>query len=289
MTMWMRAAVAGAVLLTATAQAADRAVTHRVLGQDRGKIAILNAKGEVEWETPCSFVTHDIQLLENGNVLVSPNANEVAEIAKDGKVVWHYVSKPQAPYTGAVEVHAFQRLRDGLTMIAETGNKRIIEVDKDDHIVHEVPLTVDHPSSHRDTRRARKLDNGHYLVCHEGDGVVREYDGTGKVVWSYALDLNGKPRTDGHQGHGKEVFNAVRLLNGDTMIAGGNNNRVFEVTPEGKTVWSIDQDEQPGIHLCWVTDLEVLPNGHLIFGNTHAGPDNPQLFVVTREKKVVWT
>ncbi len=81
----------------------------------------------------------------------------------------------------------------------------------------------------------------------------------------------------------------MRLPNGHTMIAGGNNNCVLEVTPEGKIVWSIGHDELPGIRLAWVTTLQLLPNGNLIVGNTHAGPDNPQLFEVTREKKVVWT
>ena len=35
--------------------------------------------------------------------------------------------------------------------------------------------------------------------------------------------------------------------------------------------------------------MQLLPNGNLIVGNTHAGPENPQLFEVTRDKKVVWT
>ncbi len=38
-----------------------------------------------------------------------------------------------------------------------------------------------------------------------------------------------------------------------------------------------------------MTTLQLLENGHLIVGNCHAGPDNPQLFEVTRDKKVVWT
>ena len=38
-----------------------------------------------------------------------------------------------------------------------------------------------------------------------------------------------------------------------------------------------------------MTTLQLLPNGNLIFGNCHAGADNPQLFEVTRDKKVVWT
>ena len=54
-------------------------------------------------------------------------------------------------------------------------------------------------------------------------------------------------------------------------------------------VWKIDHDELPGIRLFWVTTLQLLPNGNLVVGNCHAGPDNPQLFEVTRDKKVVWT
>jgi hypothetical protein len=268
---------------------AQSPVAHRLIAQDKGHVAILNAKGEVEWEISNPFVSHDIGVLPNGNFLLHSGPATITEVTPEKQVVWEYTSKPNPPYAGVVEVHAFQRLKNGLTMISETGNRRIVEVDKSGKIVHETPLTVDNPSSHRDTRRVRKLDNGNYLACHEGDGMVREYDPSGKVVWSYKLDLNGQPRTPNHDGHGVEVFNALRLPNGNTLIGGGNNNRVFEVTPEGKTVWSIERDELPGIHLCWITSLQVLPNGHIIFGNTHAGPDNPQLIEVTRDKKVVWT
>ena len=38
-----------------------------------------------------------------------------------------------------------------------------------------------------------------------------------------------------------------------------------------------------------MTTLQHLPNGNLIVGNCHAGEANPQLFEVTRDKKVVWT
>jgi hypothetical protein len=138
---------------------------------------------------------------------------------------------------------------------------------------------------------ARKLSSGNYLVCHEGDGVVREYDDSGKVVWSYALDLAGRPAAPGHgpEGHGTAVFGALRLASGNTLMACGNGNRVIEVTPAGKTVWSMEQKELPGITLAWVTTLQVLPSGNIIVGNCHAGESNPQLIEVTRDKKVVWT
>jgi hypothetical protein len=265
--------------------------THRVLAADRGRVAIVNAKGEVEWQVEVRHDVHDLHQLANGNLLLPTNATTIVEMTPEKKIVWKYQSKPKEGYKGRVEVHAFQRLDNGLTMIAEGGNRRILEVDKDGKIVHEVPLTVEHPSPHRDTRRARKLDNGHYLVCHEGDGKVREYDGAGKVVWTYTLDLAGRPRSPGHgpEGHGTEVFSALRLPSGNTLIAGGNNNRVLEVNPAGKIVWSINHDELPGIRLAWVTSLQRLPNGNTIVGNCHAGKDNPQLFEVTPDKKVVWT
>ena len=269
---------------------AEKDRNYQVLGADNKHIAIVNAKGEVEWEVPNQArEIHDIQMLPNGNVLFQTSYTTVVEMNRDKQILWQHESKPKAGYTGAVEIHSYQRLKDGLTLIAETGNMRLIEVDKNDKIVHEIPLTVEKPNSHRDTRMVRKVDNGHYLVCHEGDGKLREYDGNGKVVWTYVMDLNGRPRTPGHDGHGTELFGVMRMPNGNTMIAGGNNNRVLEVTPAGKIVWSIDQKELPGITLAWVTTLELLPNGNLIFGNTHAGPENPQLIEVTRDKKVVWT
>ncbi len=285
-------AALGLLAIISTAGADDKPTpAYRVLGQDRGKVAIINGKGEVEWEVACPFGSHDIALLPNGNFLLHTGATTIVEMTPEKKVVWKHESRPKEGYKGQVEIHAFQRLDNGLTMVAESGNRRIIEVDKDDKIIHEIPLTVDKPASHHDTRLARKLDNGHYLVCHENDGVVREYDDKGKVVWSYTLDLGGRPASPGHgpEGHGTAVFGAIRRENGNTLIATGNGNRVIEVTPEGKIVWSIGHDELPGIRLAWVTTLHLLPNGNLIVGNCHAGPDNPQLFEVSRDKKVVWT
>ncbi|MGE3821242.1 MAG: hypothetical protein AB7I30_17650 [Isosphaeraceae bacterium] len=262
---------------------------RRVLGVDRGSLSLVDATGAVVWRYPNPFTTHDLARLPSGNVLLQSGPARVIEVSPEKTIVWSHTSRPKPGYDGRVEVHAFQRLDDGRTMIVESGNRRIIEVDPQGAIVKEVPLRVDHPNPHRDTRQARKLPNGNYLVCHEGDGVVREYDGDGRVVWSYALDLAGRPRTPGHDGHGKEVFSALRKPDGHTLIATGNGNRVIEVDPSGKVVWSIERDELPGIRLAWVTTLALLPNGNLVIGNCHAGPDNPQLIEVTRDKRVVWT
>ena len=282
--------VAFFLAFTSVAFAADPP-TYRVLAADNGRVAIVNEKGKVEWEIANKAEVHDLALLENGNVLFPTSRNTVVEMTPEKKIVWKYEAKHKEGYKGGIEIHAFQRLADGKTMIAESGNARIVEVDKDGKIVVEIPLTIDKPNAHRDTRMARKLENGNYLVCHEGDGKLREYDAKGKVVWTYTLDLGGRPRSPGHgpEGHGNELYGAIRLKSGNTLIGTGNGNRVIEVTPEGKTVWELKQDELPGIKLAWVTMLQVKENGNIIVGNCHAGPDNPQLFEVTRDKKVVWT
>jgi hypothetical protein len=280
----------GLIALAAPAFAADPPA-YRVLAQDNGHVAVVGPGGKIEWEVECKYNSHDIHMLPNGNLLLHTGPATVTEMTPEKKLVWKYEAKPKEGYKGPVEVHSFQRLADGNTMVAESGNRRIVEVSPEGKIVKEIALVVKNPDPHRDTRMVRKLPSGNYLVCQEGDGCVREYDPMGKAVWEYQLDLGGRPQSPGHgpEGHGTSVFGALRLENGNTLIAGGNNNRVLEVNTDGKVVWSIDQKELPGITLAWVTTLQALPNGNLIVGNCHAGPANPQLFEVTRDKKVVWT
>ncbi|HEX4590143.1 MAG TPA: hypothetical protein VH120_09470, partial [Gemmataceae bacterium] len=161
------------LLLIASGAPAAEPVAHRVLAADKGKVAIIAADGNVEWEFANGAECHDLWLLPNHNVLLALSPTTVAEVSPDKAVVWKYEAKPKAGPKGRVEVHAFQPLPDGRVLVAESGNRRIIEVDRAGKIVKEIPLTVDKPDPHRDTRMVRKLDNGHYLVCHEGDGTVR--------------------------------------------------------------------------------------------------------------------
>ncbi len=178
-------------------------------------------------------------------------------------------------------------------MIAESGPGRIIEIDRAGKTLKTVKLKVDHADPHRDTRLVRKLASGNYLACHEGDGVVREYDGdSGAVVWEYPVPLFGQERHDGHEpeAFGNQAFAAVRLASGNTLISTGNGHSVIEVTPANEIVWKLSQHDLPHITLAWVTTLDVLVGGHYVIGNCHAGPDNPQLIEIDpRSKQVLWT
>ena len=238
---------------------------------------------------------HDIHVLASGNIMVQERNRKIVEIdTKTKKVIWSYDCTQQNGNQGKrIEAHAFQPLANGHIMIAESGAGRIIEIDRNGKIHHQIKLKVRQPHPHRDTRLARKLPNGNYLVCHEGDGAVREYEGkTGEVIWEYDIPLFGKERRGGHgpEAFGNQVFGAVRLPNGNTLIATGNGHSVLEVTPAKKIVWKIEQKDLPGITLAWVTTLEVLPNGNYVIGNCHAGPQNPLVIEIEpKTKKIVWT
>lgn len=280
------------LLFADTLSAAEPTRRFIVTDSSKQRVAIIGEDGKTEWEYKIGPL-HDVHVLPNGNVLMQNTWTHVLEVnPKDDSVVWEYEAKNSPGADGKrIEIHAFQRLKDGNTMIAESGRTRIIEVDPTGRIVKKVQLKVAAPHPHRDTRLARKLNNGNYLVCHEGDGVVREYDGDGKIVWEFEVPLFGRKPTNGHgiEAFGNQCFSAVRLRNGNTLIGTGNGHSVIEVTPAGQDVWSLHQNDLPGIQLAWVTSLQVLPDGNILIGNCHAGPDNPQLVEVNRAKQVVWS
>ncbi len=275
---------------------------HSLATQGNGQLVILDKRGDIEWQMPWKPI-HDIHLLANGHLMVQRGKTAVVEIDPESKkVVWEYDSATSNGNRGKqVEVHSFQPVagwpaEGGRVMIAESGSARIVEVDRDGNIVHETPLVVDRPHPHHDTRLVRKLASGNYLVCHERDGKVREYAGPeserpGEVVWEYEVPLFGREPREGHgpESFGNDVFAAVRLENGNTLVATGNGHSVLEVTPEKEIVWKLAQHDLEGITLGWVTTIEVLANGHYVIGNCHAGPDNPVLVEIDpATKKVVW-
>src|ERR1051326_2003372 len=140
---------------------------RRVLGADDSthRLAIVAADGSLEWEMRVSAI-HDASVLPNGNILFQQGWTKILEATPAKEVVWQYdAAKMNGNEGKRVEVHAFQRLPNGFTMIAESGPGRISEVDKDGHLRNETKLKVNHPSTRGETRLARKLASGNYLVA----------------------------------------------------------------------------------------------------------------------------
>ena len=266
---------------------------HRVLLHGNGRLAIVESDGEISWEMKLGGI-HDIHVLDSGHFVVQQGNREITTIDPETKKIVSRLDVSKSPRNAGkpVEVHAFQPLEDGHWMIAESGPGRIVEVDAEGKVTKQVELKRDKPHPHHDTRLARKLDNGNYLVAHENDGAVREYDGeTGEVVWDYAIPLFGNERSGGHgpDSFGNQAFAALRLPNGNTLIATGNGHSVIEVTPDKEVVWKVAQNDLEGIRLSWVTTLEVLDSGNIVIGNCHAGPGQPLLVEIEpKTKEVIW-
>lgn len=261
--------------LASEAGAQQKGEARSVFAADYQKklAAVVGANNEVKWTIGIRDI-HDVQHLSDGHWLLQTSFGNVVEVDAEGKEVWRYEAG-KTDRGGPIEIHAFRRLGNGLTMIAESGAARIIEVDRDKKIVHSIPLSVPNPDAHRDTRLVRPTPNGNYLVAHEALGVAREYDRAGKIVWEYNV--------------GSKLYSAVRLKNGNTLIGTGDGHRVIEVSPEKEILWQIQEKELAGVQLAWITMVDRLENGNTWIVNCHAGPENPQVLEVTPEKKVVWS
>ena len=148
---------------------------------------------------------HDLHVLPNGHVLFQTDWTTVVELDPgSGEEVFRFDAKQLvSDSVQRVEVHAFQRLENDRTMIAVSGAAKLIEVDREGEIVHEIGLNVPKPHPHTDTRLVRKLPSGTYLVCHESQGRVDEYDASGDVVWSFEVPLFDRETA---KGHGLDAF-----------------------------------------------------------------------------------
>jgi hypothetical protein len=240
--------------------------------------AIFDEDSQIVWEVPGR--SHDGCVLENGNVLVTFTDTAQEFMAGTKEVVWSYKLAPENKELGTPV-----RLDNGLTMLVERGvNPRIVEVDADGKIQHEVKLQPDTDDIHMQTRMARKLPSGNYLVPHLFAFKVKEYTPTGEVVNSIATDL---PEFGGREVH-NWPFTAIRLPNGNTHVNLTHGNKVAEFDAAGKVVWKLENSDVDN-RLADPCGGQRLPNGNAVicsYGQQDAAM--PRMFEVTRDKQVVW-
>ncbi|MBI1320235.1 MAG: hypothetical protein GC168_15015 [Candidatus Hydrogenedens sp.] len=242
------------------------------------KTALFNEDSEIVWEVPGN--AHDGYVLPNGNILVSDYKVSREYKAGTHDVVWSYELSPENKEMGTP-----QRLDNGLTMLVERGLKpRIIEVDAAGKIVHETPLQPDTDDIHMQTRMARKLPNGNYLVPHLFAFAVKEYSPAGEVVDIIRTDLE---EFGGREGK-NWPFTAIRLDNGNTYVNLTHGDKTAEFGPDGKVVWRLDNSDVDG-RLSDPCGAQRLPNGNtIVCSYGQRDPSKCRIFEVTRDKEVVW-
>jgi hypothetical protein len=241
------------------------------------KTAIIGEDSRILWQIPDR--SRDGFVLPNGNILVSL-AKEVREYTRAGEIVFRYAL---APENG--EMGTSVRLENGHTMIVERGKKpRLIEVDAAAKIVKEVPLQPETENVHMQTRMARPLPNGNYLVPHLLAFKVKEYRPDGSVVTVFPTDLE-------ELGGRKEEnwpFTAIRLANGNTLVNLTHGNKTVEFDAGGKVVWKVTNADVGG-RFADPCGGQRLANGNTVicsYGQKAA--DKPKAFEITRDKSVAW-
>ena len=238
---------------------------------------LLNEKSEIVWQT--KGYGRDGFVLKSGNVLVSIG-NVAKEITREGKVVWSYeLSKENK------ELGSCVRLDNGNTLIVERGVKpQLLEVRKDGSVAVTVPLKPETKNGHMQTRMARKLPNGNYIVPHLLAFAVKEYKPDGTVVRTIRTDLE---ELGGRKAR-NWPFTAIRLKGGNLLVNLTNGNKAVEFDPSGKVAWRVDNSHVGG-RFADPCGGQRLANGNtLICSYGQRKGDMPKLFEVTRDKKVVW-
>lgn len=252
-------------------------ITHSFFLAGPDFTGIIGEDGEVLWDAE-KPAARDGWVLENGNILICWS-DEIKEYQND-EVVFQYVLDT----TVNKELGTVQRLGDGSTLITELGKQpRLLEVDREGKITIDVPLKPETDNAHMQTRMARKLSNGNYLVPHLLAFKVKEYTPAGEVVNSFATDMDFLG--------GREAknwpFTAIRLANGNTLINLTNGNKTIEVDGEGKVIWKAGNDDFEGDPFDDPCGAQRLPNGNTVIASYHS-KDGIKLFELTREKEMVW-
>lgn len=258
------------VLAAGTARAAER--EFACADYTAGKVFVIAADGRIAWQSPAPNC-NDLWVLPNGNLLFT-TGHGVKEVTRDGKTVFEYTSRS--------EIYACQRLENGNTFVGECNAGRLLELAPDGTMVKEVRLLPEgKDGGHAYMRNARRLPDGHYLVTHYGESVVREYDAGGRKVWE--VKAPGGPHS------------VARLPDGNTLVSTGDRAgppTLLEFDRAGKLVWSLTNNDLPGKPLRFCTGFHRLPNGNTVLSNWLGHGQfgkAPHLLEVTREKNVVWS
>jgi hypothetical protein len=249
-------------------------------GEGYNTIFLVN-NGRVAWtySTPKGGEIDDVWMMTNGHILFS-RMSYVEEVTPQREVVWHY----DAP--AGTEIHTCQPIGLDKVMIVRNGlppmlmiiNKKTGKVE----VEHSLPAEseTDPKTVHPQFRRARVTANGTYLLSFLKMNKVMEFDKDFKPVWTCEIPT---------------PWAAIRLKNGNTLIADEREKLVREVNPKCEAVWEFKQADLPAeIVFHNIQTAERLANGNTVIFSSTGGtkredrPNIIQAVEVTPDKKVVW-
>lgn len=221
------------------------------------------------------FPNHQLLVTDIGNL--DRTGGHVLVTDFSDRLIWEYAGHLDIP-------HAAYPMPNGDVLIADTGDNRVIEVNRSSQIVWDSDnLGKGHGVLGQGTMSdgrpllypndAKPLANGHILISCRLQNRVIEITRTGQIV----REIDGL--------HGQH--NPDLLKNGDVLIADSGADRVVEVNQRGNIVWQFGGESGGADILNWPRDANLLPNGHILITDSA----NDRLIEVTRSHRIVrrWT
>ncbi|MAG56486.1 MAG: hypothetical protein CMJ83_09360 [Planctomycetes bacterium] len=176
------------------------------------------------------------------------------------------------------------------TLIVERGpDPRLLEVSRDGRIRVDIPLNPETGNGHMQTRVARKLPNGNYLVPHLRGFAVKEIRGQGmRFGW------HGGPHDQDRPPRARRPQARELALYGDPTRQRQHARQPHPrqqdggVRPERERHLEVDNSHVGG-RFDDACGGQRLSNGNTVICSYHQKkPDRAKLFEVNRAKKVVW-
>ena len=265
------------LFLSVQASPADE-IRHSLFIAGPNFTGILDEDGKIAWDSGRKGA-RDGYVLPGGNILIAWT-NEVLEYRRDKSIAFRYLLSKENKEIGTV-----QRLENGDTLITELGPRpRLLEVSPTGEIKVDCPLKPETDNAHMQTRMARKLPSGNYLVPHLLAFKVKEYRPDGTVVKEFPTDL---PEVGGRKEE-NWPFTAIRLANGHTLVNLTHGNKTVELDKEGKIVWKVTNDDFANKPFSDPCGAQRLPNGNTVIAS-YAAQKGIKVFELTPDKKIVWT
>jgi hypothetical protein len=249
-------------------------------GEGYNTLFLVNG-GKVIWtfNTGKGGEIDDVWLMTNGNILFA-RMHYVAEVTPRKEIVWRYDPPP------GTEVHSCQPIGLDKVLLVQNGlPPKLMIIDKKSGAVEleralPAQSLTDQKTVHAQFRRIRMTSKGTFLAPFLKMHKVVEYDKDLKEIWNYAIST---------------PWAAIRLHNGNTLIANEREKLVREVSPKGETVWEFKQaDLPPNVVLHNIQTADRLANGNTVIFSSTGGtkkedrPNIIQALEVTPDKKLVW-
>ena len=184
---------------------------------------------------PYNISPQMVQRLSNGNTLIC-ECWDVIEVTPEGRIVWQFGEWARE---GSDDTHlkgalsAWEYESTGKVIIADTGNSRILEVDKKTKKITRKLLGLKHPVS-----CFVEPDSGNLIVAEKDTHLVYEIDWEGNIRWQFGT----KDEEGSDQKHLRRPWFAYPAKSGwDTpfdsvLISDYGNNRVILVRKKDKKI-----------------------------------------------------